>query len=595
MKKIFKSVLLLFLPFVMTIPILGSCSNGKANSDNVINNNQTNNEDNKNIDKLEDKPNNGEDEQSEEEHKPKEPLEPIIERREPVIKSENYHAGFEDKIYSSLFPYEPTVRETLPEMNITTNDNSNDFATINFCGMDDVYMARKNNQIKYIDCKVNLEKGDDKFNFENVDAQIKLRGNASCYSDKKAFSLKFKSKTNLLGLNNNNKFKKYVLDPLYYDPSFLKEATALYLGKQMFNYDNLYTSDTTPIVLYLNNTYWGVYLLKEAIQVNKNRVNIDDIEKREPIGAYTGIDTGYLFEYDGYGLLEESYGLNPIFKIDYNNNAPLKTIEGKTTNQASNTYFHSYQMVNEFTLKSDIYSQDQLDFLASYVGKVYKIVYEAAYNDIYYVFNSDYSDIEQVTESSSKEIIDKVIDINSFVDMYLLQEMCCNNDMYWGSQYFQLDMSSTGNKKLTFSSAWDYDWGFGRGSVLYATLTNGDDVNTLYAAKQFNKQYTNAWYLLLIHEDWFIDLVKEKWQLLVKHGVLYNALHFIDEFSFVHTNYYKENFAKWPFIIFGNEVAEYANNRDNLPLQTKYLFKWLAGKFNFLNTIFGDNTVLFNI
>ena len=589
MKK--KSIYFLSVILPLTLS-LSSCNflfnNTGENTTNDNNNNNNNNNNTTNTDTTK----NNNDNTSEEKPKPKEI---IIEERDPVIKSDEYHTGFDKKIYSSLFPYEPTVRTQLPKINISTPDGSNDFATMSLNYMGDIYTAKKENRIKYEDCSVKVSNCESNYSFDNVSGLIKLRGNASCYSPKKAFSLKFNEKRTLLGLNNNNKFKKYVLDPLYYDPSFLKESTALYLGKQMFNYDNLFTSDTTPVELYINDTYWGVYLLKESIQVNKNRVNIDDIEKREPIGSYSGIDTGYLFEYDGYGLLEEEYGLNPIFRIDYNNNAPLKSLDGKTTYQANDTYYHDGIMVNEFTLKSDIYSQDQLDFLSSYVGNIYKIIYEAVYNKQYYVFNSNNSGIIKTKDLTSKEVIDKVIDINSFVDMYLLQEMCCNNDLYWGSQYFQLDMSSKGNKKLTFSSAWDYDWGFGRGATMNATGKSGTDVNTLYAANQCNQAYTNAWYLLLIHENWFMDLVKEKWQLLVKHGVLHNSLHYIDEFTLIHKNYYEANFEKWPFEIYGNEPREYQINYDDLPKQANYLFKWLAGKFNYLNTVFGDNTELFTI
>ena len=522
------------------------------------------------------------------------PKDIIIREEEPTIKSNKYHEGFDKKIYSSLFPYQPIIRQELPKLSIDTPDGSNDYAKANLYSMDTIYSARKNNTIKYLDCTISLSNCESTFSFENISGQVKLRGNASCYSYKKGLSLKFNEKRNLLGLNNNAKFKKYVLDPLYYDATLLKESTALYLGKQMFNYDNLFTSDTTPILLYLNGEYWGIYLLKEKIQVGKNRVNIDDIEKREPAGEYTGIDTGFLFEYDGYGLLEEQYQLSPVFRIDYNNNAPLRTLEGKTTYQAHDTYMNYGKMVNEFTLKSDIYSQDQLNFLSSYVGNVYKIMYEAVYNKKYYVFNSDYSDIVLKTNLTSKDVIKKVVDIDSFVDMYLLQEMCCNNDMYWGSQFFQLDMSNKGNKKLTFSSAWDYDWGLGRGKTMNSTHLPGDKVDTLYAAYQFDDSYTNAWYLILIHEDWYMDLVKEKWKLLVDHGVLYNALHYIDEYSLLLENYYEENFKKWVFELWGNEVDEYAENYDNQPKQAKYLFKWLAGKFNYLNTVFGDGTKLFN-
>ncbi len=40
--------------------------------------------------------------------------------------------------------------------------------------------------------------------------------------------------------------------------------------------------------MYLNNLYWGVYLLAEQQQVNANRINVT-----EPEDNYTGTDIGF--------------------------------------------------------------------------------------------------------------------------------------------------------------------------------------------------------------------------------------------------------------------------------------------------------------
>lgn len=37
-----------------------------------------------------------------------------------------------------------------------------------------------------------------------------------------------------------------------------------------------YTPDSRFIDLYINGQYWGLYQLTERIEVNKNRINIDD-------------------------------------------------------------------------------------------------------------------------------------------------------------------------------------------------------------------------------------------------------------------------------------------------------------------------------
>ena len=82
--------------------------------------------------------------------------------------------------------------------------------------------------------------------------------------------------------------KSWVLLADYKDCALERNSVAFYLGQQILGSDGYYCSDFRQVEVYLNNLYWGVYLLAEQQQVNANRINVT-----EPDDNYTGTDIGF--------------------------------------------------------------------------------------------------------------------------------------------------------------------------------------------------------------------------------------------------------------------------------------------------------------
>ena len=82
-----------------------------------------------------------------------------------------------------------------------------------------------------------------------------------------------------------------------------------YNGIKIFSKDGYYVSDAELVEVIINGQYWGVYLLAEQQQINKDRVDITEAAE-----GYTGTDIGYFLEFDGYFWTED-----PLqqFTIDY--------------------------------------------------------------------------------------------------------------------------------------------------------------------------------------------------------------------------------------------------------------------------------------
>lgn len=147
----------------------------------------------------------------------------------------------------------------------------------------------------YMPCSVSTAGDDSAELISNADAKIKIRGNSTAEGEKKPYRIKFTSKQPMLGLNDGNKFKSWVLLADCFDYSMSRNYFILQASKI---FTNVYSSDCRYVNLYFDGKYQGVYLLAEQTQVNKNRVNVDEKS------VETSANTGYLLEADtrAYGM-----------------------------------------------------------------------------------------------------------------------------------------------------------------------------------------------------------------------------------------------------------------------------------------------------
>lgn len=474
---------------------------------------------------------------------------------EEEVKDESYKNDPDYARYS----YAPTITETMPRIQINTSDGDSSFATK--YGMQDKIEGK----VDYVDCTISVDKCDEEYVISEAAAEVKVRGNATLNYIKKPLRLKFKKKTTMLGLNDDAKCKSWVLLADWKDLSMLNNDLAFYFGKTILGSDGYFSSDFRRVNVYINGQYWGVYLLVEQQQVNEYRVDI-----AEPDDDYTGNDIGYLIEYDGYYTQEDiTKGGDYTFEMNYYNNAALKTLNGHST----------HPRIKGYTIKSDIYAQSQVDFIRSYMDNVYKIAYKAVYEHQYYTFNSDFTGIVKSNYKTVQETVSAVIDVQSLVDSYMLQEIACDYDVDWSSVYMDVDLSANGKKKLTFEAPWDWDSSFGV----------RPDVNSsgMYAANR-----SNPWFILFINESWFQEMIHDKWQDLYKFHVLETALNMVKECKETYKANYEANYRRWPTCLntLPGERTDALNACKSQAEAADILYNWLYTRLNFLNKQWGDGT-----
>lgn len=353
----------------------------------------------------------------------------------------------------------------------------------------------------YVSCVVDVFSCDKSMEIDEASAGIKVRGNSSAFygdvnqilHNQVPYRIKFDEKRSMLGLNDGAECKSWVL--LKSDWDLIRNDIAFRFGRAIMS-GNSYCTDSQFVHLYINDEFKGVYVLCEQNQVNKHRVNIS-----EPVEGYTGTDIGYFLELDHDALRE----LNNFFvNVDYCA-AEVTDIDGTTRRFVP----------AEYSIKSDLYSQEQIDFIDKYLNNVFKIVYEACENEKYYAFDENY-DLVASSYTNAKDTINAVVDMRSIVDMYILYEIVHDYDCGEGSFFMCVDFSAESKcPKLQFTSPWDFNWAYDGG------------VNRYYAAA-FNAasfvrdkgDRSNPWFILLMKQDWFVELVKDKWTEMYNDGTL---------------------------------------------------------------------------
>ena len=452
-----------------------------------------------------------------------------------------------------------------------------EIANINIVTADGQDITGDEDNQEYKTAKFTVTNGRDGENFESVPGKVRVRGNNTAGYDKKSFRLKFDSKINLFGLNNGAKCKNWVLLASYKDVSFLRDAVTFEFAKQSPAENGYYSSDYCFAEVSINGKYNGLYLVAEQQQVNPNRVDV-----YEPVEGYTGTDIGYLVEYDG-NAYKEPVGVK--FSVSYSS-FPLVCEDGKQMVASQYPFVRDVM----YTVKNDMYgpnpnNTEQLRFITEYTKNVFKILYDAIYNGKYTTFNSDYTAIVPADFTDARSAVEAVVNLDSWVDMFILQEIACDNDIDWSSFFFSVDMSAGGDKKLTFQAPWDFDSGFGMMKGL-------EELDKIFTANSYTNAMhgLNPWTALPAHADWFMKVVAERWNELKERGVFTRLTYLIETVTETYKPYFEKNYTRWDNLgkivdpVQSETLKDFKSQSD----ASDYLKNWLSRRINFLDKYFKD-------
>lgn len=458
----------------------------------------------------------------------------------------------------------------------TENGGSNDFVTKPIATHVKSRLGWPKNQAPdpyYEKCNIS-------FAGNTFSGQVKVRGNWTTSYAKKSLRIKFDKKQTVLGLHGGEKYKNWVLLACVKDASFLRDAAAFTMFKTMF--PGYYASDFRLVNVVINNKNFGIYLLAEQQEAKR-------LELTEPEDNATNTDIGYLLEFDNYYSNEAD---NEQFEIDY-----IGPITNYYNEEAASDLNKGY------TIKSDVYGPEQHDFIEDYMNNLWKICYNAAYNGIYYEFDSSY-DLQtfepagSTPDEKAKNCVAKVIDLTSLANTYIFSEITCDPDLYYSSFYLNIDFAEGKDHLLRFEAPWDFDSTMGNKRFCGNCTDNfaGCEEGSMYAGKgqpdvngslSGEKKYVNPWMVIFIRSAWFQELVKAQWGKVDKNFLKSNISAVINNYttSEEYINAFNTTLNKWD-----NEAAGELNNSTNAKKDSQsdsadYLKDWLIKRIDYVDSI----------
>ncbi len=274
---------------------------------------------------------------------------------------------------------------------------------------------------------------------------IRGRGNSTWGRTKKPYRIKLEKKENLLGMGKD---KNWAILANYFDMTLIRNKITYDIASKFLPEDSFVIQSAFVHVI-MNGKYLGLYALSELVQVGKERLNIDDLEdltaeEQEDEELITG---GYLLNLEN---------MNP---------------EGKIIKTPRYAFAADSPDPEYFSEKEEVY-------LTEYLTELETRIYEAP-------------------EGEAMAACEELLDIDSYIDYYLIQELCLNGDAYKSDSSH---LYKVRNGKVYFGPLWDFDY------VSWA----GDKLN----AEGFPSADWTPWMVPLLQDDAFRTRLAERWEAL---------------------------------------------------------------------------------
>lgn len=284
------------------------------------------------------------------------------------------------------------------------------------------------------------------------------RGNFTWTLPKKGFAFELQDaagddlETRILGLPPGSDFALYAC---YTDKTCMRNALVFALGQRL----GVWHPRTRFVELVIDGDYRGLYMVWERVRRNDTRCDVDKPAKTAAEGDVTG---GYIIRHEGAGKGQEVIdGMN--YDRDF-------------TTASGRIYTYHYPAVDKITAEQDAAMRGQLQ---------------------------TFEDTMEIDPASHADLID----VLSWVDHGILEELTNNWDGYVHSIYMMFEAEEDGGK-LHMGPLWDFDLAFANGNVTgYNCSTDNwshqnvrpfpDDVPTywldLYADPEFQRDFKCRW------------------------------------------------------------------------------------------------------
>ncbi len=368
-------------------------------------------------------------------------------------------------------------------------------------------------------------------------AGFKLRGQSSASFEKTPYRLEFWDNDNddadypVLGMPADS---DWVLRGPFTDKSLIREAFIYDLGREMglkaprYSFAEFYlNTDANPVGA---NDYMGVYMVVETIKNTKNRLDLKKLDEDDT--TLPKIQGGYVWKFEWMATEE-----------------PTLPCTGP-----SNTCWNYLEVADPSPLNAA-----QKDWLRNHVQEFHNVLRAPNFAD-------------PVTGYQ------KYIDVGSFIDHMIVNELSRGMDAYVRSAHFHKDRDG----KILAGPLWDFDLTFGVGGYFQNDQAAG------WQHQQTRQPTANDWFTQLLRDPAFVDQVKSRWQSL-RGGLLSTASlqSRADALARPLTNAAQRNFQRWPNLstqYIGPFITPTASTWQG---QVQYLRDWMVRRTAWLDSTAG--------
>lgn len=285
----------------------------------------------------------------------------------------------------------------------------------------------------------------------------------------------------------------FILYAPYTDKTLMNNVLAMDLGNKMGHY----SSRTRYVELVVNDNYRGVYVLMEKIKRDNKRVDIAKLNEDDIAGdQLTG---GYIFRIDK--------GIYRGWNSNYN-------LQG-----SGNKLFFQYYYPD-----GDNIQPQQEAYIQAYVND-----FENAVASPSFINNKGYH-------------YTHYIDLRSFVDQFIINELSKDVDAYRLSSYFHKDKDSNGGK-LKAGPFWDFNLAFGNGD--YCDGFGVED----FMIDICGPGSSPFWWKRFLQDEIFLNAMRCRWDALRADFLSDNDINdFINYQKDLLQESQARNFLRWPIL-----------------------------------------------
>ncbi|MFY0601970.1 MAG: CotH kinase family protein [Cyclobacteriaceae bacterium] len=372
----------------------------------------------------------------------------------------------------------------------------------------------------------------DPYHYSGV-AGVEIRGETSAGFAKKSYGIEMWDRmsedidTSFLDFTPEEDF---VLYGPYSDKSLLNNVLTMKLGRDLGHY----ASHTELVELVLNDEYQGLYVLMEKVKRGKGRVDIAKLNPEEI--AEDDLTGGYIFRIDKGG--------KQGWISDYN-------VQGS----------------GRF-LRFQYYYPDQDDIAAE--QKQYIQGYMDEFEDA--IASSTYM-------NASGKHYTAYINLRSFVDNFIINEISKNVDGYRLSTYFNKDKDSKTGKVMA-GPLWDFNLSYGN-----ADYCNGSSTSGWGYYDCLSEDGSPFWWDKMLVDTTFTNALKCRWDDLRQTTLSTETIHnYLDSVANQIDDAQQRNFERWPVmgIYLWPNSSFYANSNSHQEVMG-HMKNWLEARLNWLD------------